>query len=269
VPDDVTASAYALKLSDVELNRYRLMAEVARTAEADMWQMAGIVGGARVADIGCGPGAMLPVLSEAVGTTGQIVAVDADPDAVAAASALIAAAGLANVTVTRADAAATGLTPTSFDAVMTRHVLAHNGPREQIIVDHLATLLRPGGCLFIVDVDGGAMRLRPTEPEFEEMNEAYRRFHASLGNDLEVGLRLGGLLEAAGLEVIEFRGRYQIISAPPGLRPPPWAAREAMVAAGFATAADIERWDAALNGVNAVPRTLFAPQFSAVGRRPA
>ncbi len=71
------------------------MAEQARADEADLWELAGIGPGARVADVGCGPGAMLPALSAAVGPDGRVHAVDADPAAVAAASALVAAAGLA------------------------------------------------------------------------------------------------------------------------------------------------------------------------------
>ncbi|MCU1655621.1 MAG: Methyltransferase type 11, partial [Pseudonocardiales bacterium] len=136
---------YALVLSEAELQRYRMMAEAARADEADLWQLAGIRPSARVADVGTGPGAMLTALAGAVGDGGSVAAVDADPDAVAAASALVGAAGLGNVTVRAGQADATGLEPASFDAVMVRHVLAHNGGREQAIVDHLAQLLRPGG----------------------------------------------------------------------------------------------------------------------------
>ena len=42
---------------------------------------------------------MLPALAAAVGSEGRVTAVDADPEAVAAASALVAAAGLGNVAV--------------------------------------------------------------------------------------------------------------------------------------------------------------------------
>lgn len=45
--------SYALSLSDVEVERYRAMAEQARTAEAELWQGAGIGAGASVADVGC------------------------------------------------------------------------------------------------------------------------------------------------------------------------------------------------------------------------
>jgi hypothetical protein len=58
---------YALELDEREVERYRLMADQARADEADLWELAGIGPGARVADVGCGPGAMLPALSAAVG----------------------------------------------------------------------------------------------------------------------------------------------------------------------------------------------------------
>jgi hypothetical protein len=72
-------------------------------------------------------------------------------------------------------------------------------------------------------------------------------------------------------EPVEFRGRYFIGPPPAGVRPPAWAAREAMVAAGTATPDDVRRWDRALQEVAAapVPPTIFAPFFTAVGRRPA
>jgi ubiquinone/menaquinone biosynthesis C-methylase UbiE len=267
MPDKPAERGYGLQLNDAEIQRYRVMAETARASETDLWELAGITANAVMADVGCGPGALLPALSDAVGPDGHVSAIDSDASAVAAASNLVAAAGLANVSVTAGDAAATGLRAASFDTVMMRHVLAHNGGREQSIVDHLVMLTRPGGRVFLVDTDAPAFRMRPSDPVLERMNALYMRFHAYLGNDLEVGLRLPELLEAAGLEVIEFRGRYNIIKAPPGLRPPAWAARDAMVAAGFAEPEDVIGWDAALTRLSADPPTIYSAVFSAVGRR--
>ena len=76
---------YTLRVSEVELARYRMMAETARADEADAWTAAGIVPGARVADIGCGPAAISVVLAELVGPGGQVIAVERDPDALAVA----------------------------------------------------------------------------------------------------------------------------------------------------------------------------------------
>ena len=160
---------YALALSETEVTRYQRMAERARVAEAYLWQRAGIVAGAQVADVGCGPGALLPALSGAVGPTGRVIAVDADPRAVAAAKSLVAAGGLANVTVRQGRADRTGLPAESCDVVILRHVLAHNGGGEDVIVAHLATLLCPrwlpvsGRCRWHRDPDGARGR-RPGGP---------------------------------------------------------------------------------------------------------
>jgi ubiquinone/menaquinone biosynthesis C-methylase UbiE len=61
-------SDYALALSEAEIGRYRMMAAVARRDEAAQWEAAGIIPGARVADVGCGPGAVLVAMAEVVGT---------------------------------------------------------------------------------------------------------------------------------------------------------------------------------------------------------
>jgi SAM-dependent methyltransferase len=270
-PQQTPDGAYALALDEAEVARYRLMAEQARQAEADLWRRAGIVPGAQVADVGCGPGAMLPALADAVGPDGAVTAIDADPGAVAAAGALVAAAGLANVTVREGRADRTGLAPASCDVVMLRHVLAHNGGSEDAIVAHLAGLLRPGGCLYLVDSDGSAIRTLPEDADLADLHERYVALHAARGNDLHAGLRLGERLEHAGLELVDFRGNYLIRPTPPGVRPPPWAAREAMVAAGLATDQDVTRWAAAFERLDAEPArpTVFVPMFAAVGRRPA
>ena len=263
-------SDYVLALSDGEVERYQMMAEHAQDTEAAQWSTVGIREGATVADIGCGPGAMSTLVARLVGPGGRVWAVDQEPEAVATATALAAKLGLENVHCQVGDATATGLDAASVDVVMMRHVLAHNGGREQAIVDHLATLLRPGGCLYLVDVDGRAMRTRPPMPDLEDLSDRYWGFQAGRGNDVAVGLRLGELVTEAGLELVEHRGWYDIFVAPPGLRPPSWAARDAMVAAGHATQADVDRWSAAFERIDEgqVTWTLFIALFSAIGAAP-
>ncbi|MGH9224985.1 MAG: hypothetical protein ACRD2W_14690, partial [Acidimicrobiales bacterium] len=63
---------YALKLSEAELARYQQMAEHAAAMEADLWAAAGLVEGAAVADVGCGPGAVAAVVARLVGPAGSV-----------------------------------------------------------------------------------------------------------------------------------------------------------------------------------------------------
>lgn len=207
-------SEYALKLSDVELSRYEWMAARALEYERDSWTAAGVIEGAVVADIGCGPGAVSIALARQVGPTGRVLAFDRTPEVVDTARAVTERAGVANVAVEMADADATGVEPGTVDVAMIRHVLAHNGGREEAIVAHAATLVRPGGCVYLIDVDGSGVRSRPSDPDLDDMNDRYWQWHAQQGNDASVGLRLPELLDGAGLDAFEFNGRYDIHPAP-------------------------------------------------------
>lgn len=261
--------SYALQLSPEERARYRFMAEAARAGETAEWRAAGIGAGARVADIGCGPGAILRLLAEAVGPEGAADGVDHDANAVTAAEEEIAGLGQASVRV--GSATESGLQPGSYDVVMCRHVLAHNGGREAAIVAHLAALARPGGAVFLVDADGPASRLHPEDPDLADLADRYCEFHRAMGNDLTVGVKLGWLLEQAGLAVESFRGGGPVLRVPPMLRPPSWAAREAMVQAGFADAADLARWQEAFRRADQLTERpwMSVPIFVAIGRMPA
>lgn len=84
---------YALRLSDAERTRYRHMAAAAVQGEGPRWARAGVVPGARVADVGCGPGAVLVELARLVGGDGRAVGVEPDPSARAAARQELDAAG--------------------------------------------------------------------------------------------------------------------------------------------------------------------------------
>jgi SAM-dependent methyltransferase len=265
-------SGYALQLSDAEVARYRAMAAQARASEATLWAAAGIGPGARVADVGCGPGAVLLEIADLVGPTGVAVGVDGEPGTVATARALLDAAGHRDVDVLVGRADDTGLPAGSFDVVVMRHVLAHNGPREQAIVDHLATLARPGGHVLLVDIDAVDRFLvyEPTDPDLEDLDERYRAFHRTLGNDLRTGSRLGTLLRTAGLDVVAERPITLSMEMPIGVRPPAFAAADAIVAAGLADADDVARWRTAFERIDAAPTRLAGSLtlHTATARRP-
>jgi SAM-dependent methyltransferase len=261
------AASYSLTLSEQERMRYRMMARGAEENEAAEWSLAGIREGARVADVGCGPGAVLRLLAEHVGTKGSVIGVDADPAAVSMAIEEIE--GLAQAGARVGSATDTGLDPGSCDVVMCRHVLAHNGGHEADIVAHLASLTTPDGCVYLVDVDVAAMRNTSNEPDLHDLLECYHAFQRARGNDLSVGLRLGDLLIDAGLAVERYACRAPVLQMPPGMRPPSWAAREDLVAEGFATDDDVTRWERAFVRLDSAEKRpwFFPGSFVAIGRR--
>jgi hypothetical protein len=163
----------------------------------------------------------------------------------------------------------TGLDPASNDVVMCRHVLAHNGGHEAEIVAHLTSLAAPGGCVYLVDIDATALRNTSNDPDLHDLSERYHAFQSARRNDLSVGLRLGDLLIDAGLTVERYACRAPVLQVPPGMRPPSWAAREDMISEGFATHADVTRWEMAFARLDSTERRpwLFPATFVAIGRR--
>lgn len=264
MPDD------PLAMSDLEIARYQLMADAAVRAERDLWVHAGAGPGARIADVGCGPGAIAQRLAQIALPDGVVYAVDQDRRTLAVTRTLAAERDLPVRTVI-ASVEATGLPEHGFDLVMMRHVLAHKGGAEQRIVDHLATLVRPGGCVYLVDTDLTMMRIRgPADPAAFELQNRYTELLLRRGNDLSVGLHLDELLTAAGLDLLDFRGRIEIVELPSNLHGPAWAARDALLAEGLATEAELTLWERSFLRTErrGVPRTLFVPHFTAYARLP-
>jgi ubiquinone/menaquinone biosynthesis C-methylase UbiE len=261
---------YVHELSPEEIGRYLSKASHAVQTESEAWKRCGIVPGAQVADLGCGPGAVLAELASRVGPEGNVVGVDADADAVAAARGLANSLGRTNVEVIRADAGKTGLSPASFDVVMIRNVLVHAGPRIGDIVAHAAALLRTGGCLYLAEIDGSAVRYDQVHPGLADLFHRFEEFLVKTrGADLAIGPKLGSVLREAGLEVILQQAFYQTLSPVPG-GGGPWAARKAMLAVGFAAPEDLQRWEEGIRLTASDPNSVvFTPTFSAAARRHA
>ena len=262
---------YTLRLNESELNRYRGMAERACEAEEAAWALAGIVPGARVADVGCGPGLVLAELARVVGPNGTVIGVDQAAEARDAARALLDNEGITNATVREGTADATGLAAGTFDVVMQRHVLLHNGGREAQIVAHLASLLQPGGAVYLVETDLDMVRLHGWPEGLVDLRDAWRELMRRLGNDGTTGSRLVSIAAAAGLEVCDVDARFDVIEGGAGTRPPAWSARDAIVAAGLATEDDVARWGRLLDEADehALATVSFVPLFRVVARRSA
>lgn len=225
-------AGYTLKLSEFERLRYRAMAKVALEKEGDLWEQAGIVKGARVVDLVCGPGGVLLELARLVGPDGLVVGVDQDAEARRTATAWAAEEGLGNVEVREGLATDSGLPTGQWDAVMLRHVLIHNGPRVPAILGHVLT---------------------------------------THGNDIAIGASLAAHAEDAGFEVLERGGRFDHYPLVPGIRPVAWAGRQSILDAGLCTDDDIARWDAALQRQDetGTRNVIAVTNFTVLARRPA
>jgi SAM-dependent methyltransferase len=237
---------YSFALDQAELARYDAMAARAFEHEAGLWDTAGIITGAAVVDLGCGPGAFLAALATRTAPSGTVVGVDDAGHAVAAAQALVDQRSLGKrVRIVHAGAQHTGLEPASFDVVFIRNLLVHNGPATGAILSHARRLLRPGGHLLCVEPDITGLRFPGRAAAEQELEQRWIQMMRAMGNAPGLGAegQLAGLISAAGFILDRAVHRVDLLAVE---RSPAWTARQMMVDKGFATNADIARWDTAI-----------------------
>lgn len=123
-----------------------------------------------IADIGCGPGFFTLPLAERL-PQGTVLALDVEPVMLQTVEERAAAAGLANIRTLLAGEDALPIEPSSLDGAFLSMVY-HEIPTRQHYLEHLRSLVKPGGWLAIAEWEkrpnpgGGpplANRLTPAE----------------------------------------------------------------------------------------------------------
>jgi 16S rRNA (guanine1207-N2)-methyltransferase len=105
--------------------------------------------GDRIVDLGCGTGATGIAAWKRTGGTGHLTLVDSNVRAAALAELNATAGGVTNFRVVAA-ARADGLTPGSFDVILTNPPYYALESIAQLFVDRATTLLKPGGRFYLV-----------------------------------------------------------------------------------------------------------------------
>ncbi|HET7806113.1 MAG TPA: methyltransferase domain-containing protein [Pseudolabrys sp.] len=191
-------------LGGTEIEKQRLLTQVQpyEPMARELLERVQVKSGWRVADIGCGPIGILNLLSEAVGSQGQVFGVEREARFAAMAREEAARRGLQNVTIVQADGFATGLSKGTLDMVHERLVLMHVPNREAFVAEMLS-LLRPGGTIALEDVDNSSWLCHPAHDSWTTLFDAFHEaFHKS-GGDGFLGRRLPGLLRTAGIQDVK------------------------------------------------------------------
>lgn len=154
------------------------------------WQalvLAGLASGARVLDVGCGPGGILERIGAGIDRTP--FGVDVDQDFLRRAR---------GGHVVRGDGAALPFADGAFDFVLFRLVLRHTPSRARLLTE-AARVARAGGVVAAIDVDEGATSFDPEPPTWPDLRKALADSAIRRGGDPFVGRRLRRLLMEAGL----------------------------------------------------------------------
>ena len=154
--------------------------------------------GLRVLDLCCGTGGITDVLSEWVGDAGSVVGADIDTVKLAHARQWAAKEGLSNVEFIAANAFDSGLAVRSFDLAHTRFAASviQNGLG---IVDHMLTLVRPAGIVFVEEANTRTMECVPPTSDWDRALALVKETFLAIGADTEMGPKLRGVLLKKGL----------------------------------------------------------------------
>lgn len=176
----------------------------------------GVKPGWRCLEVGAGAGSIARWLSTMVGSTGAVIATDIDIR-------FLTAQQAHGVQVRQHDITSDDLEEGGFDLIHARAVLEHL-PERQRVVDHLVSLLAPGGRLLLEDHDVGPTAVAAFIQYANSAEVATRtsRFLAacaqlmvSAGADPCYGAKLPAALESAGLSEVAVEVRVNTIAGRP------------------------------------------------------
>jgi SAM-dependent methyltransferase len=255
---------YALGADEDETARLRRQSAELRPEAEAVLASTGLRPGQSAIDLGCGPSGILELLAAAVGPSGRVVGLDADPVHVAAARQLAAEAGLGCVSVLAGDARRTGLPGGEFDLVHARTLLV-TVPAPSEVVAEMARLARPGGWVACQEPDVEHALCYPPLPEWDRLRELFTLSFGRSGADLRLGRRLPELLSQAGLEQAEVTvhagcypaGHSRRTLLPDLVR----SLRSVILDLGLASEAELAALDSAVRAHLADPRVLMMPHL--------
>lgn len=188
---------YPLGHANEEIARLMRQGAFFRDLTDDFLRHAGIEGGMRVLDIGCGVGDVTLLAAELVGPTGAVLGVDRGEAATAVAAERAARAGFDHVRFQVADAATVALDE-PVDAVIGRLVLMYQ-PDPAAVLRHLAAQAQPGGIVAFQELDIAAFGADPSCPLVDESRRWLLETFARVGADPRAGVRLHRHFRDAGL----------------------------------------------------------------------
>jgi SAM-dependent methyltransferase len=180
-----------------ELARLEAQAALTFDEELRVLRDLGLTGRGPLLELGAGSGAVTRRLRAAVPGL-PVIALDID-------EALLAHAAGSGAPLVAGDAVRLPMRTGSVGAVLLRYVLQHVPDPSAVLAEALR-VLRPGGLLAVVEVDGALWGLAdPLYPELGPANAALAAAQRGAGGDRRIGRRLTRLLRRAGCDEVVLR----------------------------------------------------------------
>ena len=202
--------AYILGTDRAELERLEFQHQAWVAQLFALAARAGLRTGARVLDLGCGPGFTSVELARIVGPTGRVVACDASERFLAFLSEERMRRALPQIEPRLARVEELDLAAGSLDAVYARWLFCWL-PDPGAALRRVASMLAPGGVVILQDyLDWGGMKLLPASAPFDRGVSACMQSWKDGGSAINVMELLPGLARSAGLRVEIFETRARL-----------------------------------------------------------
>jgi SAM-dependent methyltransferase len=198
---DPLPGSYTITGGEQGKRRLNLLAEIMQPTTLRLLAEAGLRGGDRCLDLGCGGGNVTLDMARIVGPDGSVTGVDFDPQIVELARQDARDAGAGNVEYHVADARIFDGGP--FDLIYSRFLLSHLGEPATVLA-RMRQLACPGGRIVVEDTDMSGCYCHPHDPANARFAELYTEVVARGGGDADLGRRLPALALAAGLGDVEW-----------------------------------------------------------------
>ncbi|MGE3959076.1 MAG: class I SAM-dependent methyltransferase [Vicinamibacterales bacterium] len=181
-----------------EAARLRAQARLWDPVSHALFDRVGVKKGWRVLEVGPGQGSLHMELRRRVGDT--VDAVERSAAFAAQLEKLVRRDGLGPSRIFFSDLIDADLPANTYDFIFARWVFLFL-PDPATHVRLLARALKPGGILAIQDYHRDTFMLVPRPEEWDAFITADRAFFASQGGNVSIGVRLPGMMQAAGLQV--------------------------------------------------------------------
>ena len=198
------SGSYPIARRAGEIERLRIQAAAMEFDAGVMLDRIGVGPGWQCLDLGCGPGAMLHLLSARAGPAGRVVGLDADRVMLEEARSWVEAQQLGQVELIAADAYRTGLPSGTFHLVHVRYLAGTAGQPGDLLAEALR-LTRPGGVVAFQEPDTDTLECHPRHPAWDQLKAALQEGFACVGADTRLAKRLYRLFREAGLEDVRYR----------------------------------------------------------------
>lgn len=155
-----------------------------------------LTAGARLLDVGAGPGS---ITVDFAGVVGHVTATEIDENALSLSRALAASRGVTNLDFSIEDVHSLSFGDDSFDIVHAHQVLQHVADPVQALRE-MRRVTAPGGVVAVRDADYAGFIWFPVLPELDRWLDLYRRAARANGGEPDAGRRLLAWARAAGFD---------------------------------------------------------------------